>query len=58
MHLPPANRSMDVKDINGAYKKNRFGAKLSVDPEIAKQFAGVRRDSNGVLFNEPNSCMK
>jgi hypothetical protein len=49
---------MDVKDINGAYKKNRFGAKLSVDPEIAKQFAGVRRDSNGVLFNEPNSCMK
>lgn len=52
MYMPPANRSMDVKDINGMWKKNRFGAKLSVDPEMAKLFAGSRRDSNGNLLND------
>jgi len=58
MHMPPANRSMDVKDINGVYKKNRFGARLSVDPEAAKQFAGTRRDSSGAVIRDQTCFIK
>jgi len=57
MHMPPANRSMDVRDINGVLK-NRYGARLSVDPEAAKQFAGTRRDSSKAVIKDQSSFIK
>jgi len=52
MFIGHNNRSMDVSDIVGHIKKDRFGHRLmSVDPELAGQFAGVRKGVDN-LFNE------
>ena len=52
--MPPANRSMDVRDINGMFKMNRYGQRLSVDPNVMGLYAGARRGSESVI-NEHGS---
>ena len=46
MFIPHKNRSMDVSDIVGSVKKDRYGHRLTADPLLAGQFAGIRKGAD------------
>lgn len=59
MYLSHENRSMDVSDITGTIKRDRFGHRLSVNPNSVGQFAGVRKGADNLFnskggFNKPS----
>jgi len=50
---------MDVSDITGTVKRDRFGHRLSINPNSVGQFAGKRKGTDDLFnskggFNKPS----